>query len=187
MNVVSRSLESFEKDKQISIIVEILPDVDSWKITYKLKNIGLAIYIPELSSSPNRQDNLWQTTCFEIFIKAANRKPYVEWNFSPTGDWACYFFHTYREQGPIIDTIKPHIITQLSNQESQQCFSLEATIPTPKRLFHAENYEVALCSVTNQTNGSMKYWALKHAPSKPDFHHETSFQLRVRASNQVHF
>jgi hypothetical protein len=39
-----------------------------------------------------RADNLWQTTCFELFLKPAEGASYLEFNFSPSGEWAAYAF-----------------------------------------------------------------------------------------------
>ena len=47
--------------------------------------------IPKLSE-PWRADELWQTTCFEAFLRAADGDGYREWNFAPSGNWAAYDF-----------------------------------------------------------------------------------------------
>ncbi|MEL6862619.1 MAG: hypothetical protein AAGL11_12340, partial [Pseudomonadota bacterium] len=44
-----------------------------------------------------RRDELWKQTCFELFVRAPNSEGYLEYNFSPGGDWAAYSFQTYRE------------------------------------------------------------------------------------------
>jgi hypothetical protein len=33
--------------------------------------------------------------------------------------------------------------------------------------------------VVEDEHGALSYWALKHAPGKPDFHHPDSLALRV--------
>ena len=53
---------------------------------------------------PQRRDELWRTTCAEIFValddasdgKPHTGGPYLEFNFSPTGDWAAYRFDSTR-------------------------------------------------------------------------------------------
>ena len=46
---------------------------------------------------PNRDraDDLWRTTCFELFV-AGEGTAYREYNFSPSGQWAAYDFDDYR-------------------------------------------------------------------------------------------
>jgi hypothetical protein len=38
---------------------------------------------------------------------------------------------------------------------------------------------IALSAVIEDERGSVSYWALKHAPGKPDFHHPAGFILEV--------
>ena len=40
--------------------------------------------LPE-ASDPRRADQLWQTTCFEAFLREQGAKAYREWNFAPSG------------------------------------------------------------------------------------------------------
>ncbi len=47
--------------------------------------------IPE-ADEPSRADELWQTTCFEAFLREAGADAYREWNFAPSGHWAAYDF-----------------------------------------------------------------------------------------------
>src|SRR5436190_6661783 len=42
-----------------------------------------------------RADDLWRTTCFELFV-AGEGAGYREYNFSPSGAWAAYEFADYR-------------------------------------------------------------------------------------------
>ena len=44
-----------------------------------------------------RRDGLWQRTCCEAFIAATGQPGYLEFNFAPDGDWACYAFADYRQ------------------------------------------------------------------------------------------
>src|SRR5436190_13084183 len=47
-------------------------------------------------ATPARTDELWKTTCFEIF-SAGDGASYDEYNLSPSGAWAAYRFDGYRE------------------------------------------------------------------------------------------
>src|SRR5207253_6068780 len=51
--------------------------------------------IPE--DEPGRADDLWQTTCFEAFLRRPGEESYREWNFAPSGQWAAYDLAAYRE------------------------------------------------------------------------------------------
>jgi HSP20 family molecular chaperone IbpA len=65
------------------------------ELVYRLSGELEALLIPELSN-PNRADELWKHTCFEIFILQAEVPGYVEFNFAPTGQWAAYSFRSRR-------------------------------------------------------------------------------------------
>jgi len=45
---------------------------------------------------PARADGLWQRTCFELFLRDPGTGGYLEFNFSPSGEWAAYQFDGYR-------------------------------------------------------------------------------------------
>ena len=40
-----------------------------------------------------RASDLWQTTCFEAFLRALGVQGYREWNFAPSTKWAVYDFN----------------------------------------------------------------------------------------------
>src|SRR5687768_9062629 len=45
---------------------------------------------------PERADDLWKSTCFEVFARTKGSEGYVELNFSPSFQWAAYAFSSYR-------------------------------------------------------------------------------------------
>jgi len=51
---------------------------------------------------------------------------------------------------------------------------LEATVP-----LRADARRVALSAVIEAPDGALSYWALRHAPGKPDFHHAEAFALSL--------
>ena len=48
------------------------------------------------NSSLKRKDQLWLDDCFEFFLKIGNSS-YLEFNFSPIGNWNVFEFSDYRE------------------------------------------------------------------------------------------
>lgn len=114
-----------------------------------------------------RADELWKTTCFELFI-AAEGESYREYNFSPSSRWAAYEFTGYRNrQGDSA------AVVEVENSIDSSSFSLSARvvcdIPNPAR--------IGLSAVIEETDGAIRYWALAFAPGKPDFHTEASRAL----------
>lgn len=146
-------------------------------VNYVLYGIVDQLRIPPASSSRGL-DNLWQHTCFELFIGAKNDAEYYEFNFSPSGEWAAYEFRNYRDGGPIhAEELDPKI----SVERSAETLGLSAVIPLNRLSgIRPDVYlSIGLSAVIEELNGALSYWALKHPPGKPDFHHLDNFMLQI--------
>lgn len=110
-------------------------------------------------------DGLWRHTCCEIFI--ADAAGYREYNLSPSGEWAAYEFHAYREGGAV-DAPAPAILVRRSAQRLELSARVEG-----------RGSRIGACAVIEAADGSLSYWALRHAPGRPDFHHPASFALEL--------
>ena len=117
----------------------------------------LVIPVP---AEPIRTDELWKTTCFEIFV-GDERAPYAEFNLSPSGAWAAYYFHDYRS-GMGQAAARIEIRTTLNSQS----LSLEAEIQSEL----ADGARIGLTAVIEEADGMIRYWSTAFAPGKPDFH-----------------
>jgi len=146
-------------------------------ITYTLKGVIDQLRIPATRSA-RRSDNLWCHTCFELFVGAQNDTEYYEFNFSPSGEWAAYGFRNYRDGGPFdSDGIEPKITV------ARDARTLELNAVVRLDLLPGIRSDVCLglglSAVIENLDGSLSYWALKHPPGKPDFHHSDNFALQV--------
>ena len=110
-------------------------------------------------------DGLWRTTCFEAFVAAGEGGGYDEFNLSPSGEFAAYRFTAYRAG-------MTRLTAELSLAWSMA--RLEATVP-----LREDARRLALAAVIEEADGALSYWALRHAPGKPDFHHRDTFVLSV--------
>ncbi|MGL5840166.1 MAG: DOMON-like domain-containing protein [Sphingorhabdus sp.] len=135
--------------------------------------IGDGILFIPAKASPIRTDNLWHTTCFEIFMATESGR-YVEFNLSPSFAWAAYAFDGYRQGMRNLDLpFEPDIeITP-----SPTHFFLYSELPPIDNSFRT----LALSAVIEETDGTKSYWALHHPPGKPDFHHPDCFRLHLPA------
>jgi len=111
-------------------------------------------------AEPGRADNLWRTTCFELFVTGEGTA-YREYNFSPSGQWAAYQFDDYRSGMRNIDA---RIETELYNENNE--FQLSVEIRTEFN----NPVKVGLAAVIEETDGAIRYWSTAFAPGKPDFH-----------------
>ncbi len=124
--------------------------------------------------APGRQrfaERLWQHSCCEIFVARKGEPAYREFNLSPSGEWAAYAFTRYREGAPMRDEdLNPRISVQASARE----LHLHASVGCPPG-----KLRLAISAVIEEANGVLSYWALRHAPGKPDFHHPDAFGLEL--------
>ena len=107
-----------------------------------------------------RADNLWQTTCFELFV-GFDDVAYREFNLSPSGAWAAYDFTGYREgmrHAPADILIRAH-------QDAGRLVLLadiQAEFPPYA--------PVGMTAVAQEADDIIRYWATSFEPGKPDFH-----------------
>lgn len=124
-------------------------------------------------TAPTRADGLWKHTCFEAFVRSADSEAYYEFNFAPSTQWAAYRFDRYREGMEIADDVATPRTEATSRPDN---FEL-ATVVTLARM--PGPWRVALSAVIEEASGAKSYWALKHPPGKPDFHHADAFALTL--------
>lgn len=146
-------------------------------VTYVLVGATDQLRIPSAQLTRGA-DELWQQTCFELFIGAQNDAEYYELNFSPSGEWAAYEFRNYRDGGRIqADELDPKIAVQRSADR------LELTANVRLNRLPGIQPDVylslGLAAVIESGDGSLSYWALSHPPGKPDFHHSDNFTLQI--------
>lgn len=160
-----------------------------WWLEYTLDAAGESLQYADMRSSAggSRVDGLWRETCCEIFIAGESSQDgayregtYLEFNFSPSGDWAAYAFDAPRQgmrahlwQG------EPPRIERLSTGAT---VSLRVALPVDA-LVGLDAARVGLAAVM-KTDRGLSYWALRHPGPQPDFHHPGSFSPlpRVRTS-----
>lgn len=128
-------------------------------------DVGRVLW-PE-ATEPGRADELWRHTCFEAFA-LTDGDGYREFNLSPSGKWASYRFDDYRA-GMASATERADV---LDVEAKEAWVSIEALVEIPPGAVR-----IGLSAVIEDIDGHISYWALAHAPGKPDFHHPESFAL----------
>jgi len=146
---------------------------DIFTLAFALEGDLSGLRIPETRSS-QRAGGLWRHTCFEVFVMAEDGPGYREFNFSPSGEWAVYAFRGYREGGELEVELCPEIVVRRAGDrlELDAEISLDWLPPgSPVRL--------GLSAVVEDADGVLSFWALRHPPGKPDFHHTDAFALQL--------
>jgi hypothetical protein len=145
-------------------------------ITYLLEGELSRLCLPA-QRAPSRVDGLWQHTCFEAFVSAKGAPAYREFNFAPSGQWAAYAFESYRDGAPLSPDSNPQIkMRVLGNRlEVDALVRPECLPPTQKNT----RLLLGLSAVIEEEDDVLSYWALKHPPGRPDFHHAGAFILEI--------
>jgi hypothetical protein len=138
------------------------------------------VFLPD-TAAPERKDGLWQTTCFEIFLRKPGEHGYIEFNFSPSGQWAAYQFTSHRAGGqdlPLASVPETHL------DFGEYWLSQESSVQLPPD-WVGQTLEANITAVIEGSGGKLGYWALKHSQDKPDFHDPDCFVLALRAGEPV--
>jgi hypothetical protein len=121
-----------------------------------------------------RADELWQSTCFELFLRPDGSEAYVELNLSPSERWAAYDFSAYRNGMAERPASREPDCTM---RQGSTFAIFDAAIPRDvlPELPAAANFT----AVIEETGGVKSYWALTHPVAKPDFHDPACFAAEL--------
>ena len=128
------------------------------------------------------EDELWRHTCLEAFIALPDSDVYFEFNFSPSSQWAVYRFDGYRQgMTPLHPEPPPRVMFRRRDGELEADIDihLDAIPGLTAEEIKGRELRLALAAVMESEQGRMSYWALAHAPGKPDFHHRDGFVLSL--------
>ena len=128
------------------------------------------IAMPSLDQ-PGRFDNLWKTTCFEIFW-SHDGTAYREFNLSPSTRWACYDFDAFRD-GMRDAPAEVVINVSISDTELRLEATISSALPLPAT--------VALNAIIEDADGVNRFWALAFQPGAPEFHAEACRELTLES------
>ncbi|MCJ8189934.1 hypothetical protein [Sphingomicrobium aestuariivivum] len=148
------------------ISVALVADDERIGLTYRMRGDLSKIRLPALGKL-RREDRLWRSTCFEIFLRHGP-VGYREYNFASDGRWSAYRFARYR-----------HARSNLPNRclietrAEEGLFVLSAHVMGQKVAGH----EIGLSTIVEEEDGTMSYWALSHPEGPADFHHDDCFTL----------
>jgi hypothetical protein len=142
-----------------AIEASIEPTAHGCRATFVAHGDVSRIAVPTLQE-PGRFDNLWKTTCFEIFW-SHDGTSYRELNLSPSTRWACYDFDSFRE-GMRDAPAEVAIVSQVCGTSLRLTADIRSTLPLPGT--------VALNAIIEDEDGVNRFWALAFRPGAPEFH-----------------
>ena len=153
------------------------PAPDSLQITYVLDASLEQLRIPA-PLPPRPGTDLWQHTCFEIFVAERGMPAYDEFNFSPSGEWAAYRFSAYRRAAALAAPVES---PRISTRRTPARLELDVVLRLDARLAAAGALVAGIAAVIEDASGALSYWALHHAAGKPDFHRAETFTHGIDA------
>jgi hypothetical protein len=142
------------------------------QLQYRISGDVSSLKIPG-RARPEKRDELWRHTCFELFFTLANAG-YYEFNFSPSLQWAAYRFKSYREAMADLELASSpriQVETTPGALTLDVLIDMQGLLPSEADGMHP----MALAAVIEHRDGDVSHWALAHAVSKPDFHHPDGF------------
>ena len=158
-----------------AIAARVIAIRDGWfELRWRIDGAD-ALAVPPFAGK-GRADGLWQTTCFELFVRPLEGGGYTEFNLSPSERWAAYDFSGYREGMANRDMPRDPVCTIRRGQGLaifDAAIPLAALPPLP--------WEYSLTAVIEELDGTKSYWALAHPQGKPDFHHPACFAAALPA------
>ncbi|WNO52598.1 DOMON-like domain-containing protein [Stakelama saccharophila] len=126
----------------------------------------------------HRGDRLWESTCFEAFLRRAGGAGYREINLATSGCWAAYAFEGYREGMAEADDIRM-LGGKWRIRDGRAELHVLLGLPPG---FRREPLSLGLSAVMKGVDGGTSYWALAHPRERPDFHDPACFALELPAA-----
>ncbi len=170
--------------------------IQAMEVSYEISSDGLlklryAVDVPHSAlviaqiKEPLRTDFLWHTTCCEVFLGIKDKPEYIEYNFSPSSQWAAYQFTDYRKDVADLDVLA---VPEISIESGHAKFALEAAVMLPHKWQQAylnTGLDVGLTVVAEEQGGKNSYWSLAHHQDEPEFHDRSCFTLPLKATGPV--
>jgi hypothetical protein len=139
------------------------------------------IFFPEVTAHPQRQDDLWKTTCFEFFLAIPDTPEYWEFNLSPSGNWNAYHMDAYRQVGLREEASIQQL--QFSVEIGMESVVVDTAVDLTPFIGEHQKIQAEITSVIQDKYGHETYWALTHPGSKADFHRREGFILLLDSTS----
>ncbi|MCB0422068.1 MAG: hypothetical protein KDD61_13810 [Bdellovibrionales bacterium] len=118
------------------------------------------------------QENLWSSTCFELFVAHPNHSDYLEWNLSSEGHYSVYGFSDIRKQRILTEQEKHQLTPKefcsiIGNSSFQLQFTLNKKCLS--QYFESSRWKIKPTCIL-RIGENLTYWAPNHSDKRPNFH-----------------
>jgi hypothetical protein len=150
-------------------------EVGVLKVAFELTGDLEKVLTSSPQEIPARVIGLWESTCFEMFIKNKNSEEYFEFNCSSANNWNVFYF---QKQKAALKEFLP--IASLASSSVQNKGSLRVSFwidleRFPTSFWKDGQMNLGLTTVLESDSGELSYWALRHIDTRANFHMEKSF------------
>ena len=152
-------------------------------VNFELQGALDSILCTEPTSPPQRRDELWRHTCFEVFVQRGAGPGYLEFNFSPSGDWAAYEFQGYRS-GRMDYGSSSIAVTRTRFEDVHLMLRTQSQL---KPQAEKRDWHLNVAAVIEARDGTLSYWAVRHSRPKPDFHQSAAFCIVLASDDTAIF
>ena len=155
-------------------------------LCYELRGDLADLRLPA-AAEPGPADGLWQHTCFEAFVARPGEPAYLEFNFSPSGQWAAYRFRSERVRDPAAEADRAPARPLIACSSAPGLLLLQAWLPLQNlpAVQPGQPLLWGLTAVLEDVAGRLSYWALHHPGPRPDFHHSAGRTLALALPTQA--
>lgn len=165
-----------DESERFSITCVISRDDGVLHVSFTLSGPLHYLRIPPPAEQPERRDNLWKETCFEVFLSESDSETYREVNLAPSCHWDVFRFDSYRQnmrREEQLITLPCRIVN------NPQTFTLESTLDLSGMGLIDTPLQAGISAVLLSKSNNFSYWALTHPCEKPDFHNRKSFRVTL--------
>lgn len=171
--MASYRLEAFERIDDIAVFsaVEVL-DATQMQVAFWLTDPTQQVLYPPALEQVERQDFLWEHTCFELFLGIKQQDAYREIHLVPSGAWQAYAFEEYRypEQIPPVQADDIQLVRLQRTK-----YGVNAVLDL-KQWFKQQQIGFAQVfmgmTAVLETRLKQHYFALQHSRVHADFHNK---------------
>ena len=157
----------------IEVFLEL--DNNQLRVEFQVSGDIESLVLPDRQKA-RRVIGLWESTCFELFIKNPRGEDYVEFNFSPEGLWNCFYFP--RPKAPLKayeHFPDPRTEIEHTNYGLRFKATVDLSFLPIDSIFNAPHFEISTPCVLESNEGRLTYWAYSHHNEFPNFHNFSTF------------
>ena len=164
---------AYPADTISGVAARIVSRDNNWlRLRWRIEGTSKLVVPP--FAGKGRADELWRTTCFELFVRPVGGTAYSEFNLSPSERWAAYNFSEPREGMRDRDLPREPECTM---RQGSTFAIFDAAIPAAG--LPQVPCDAGLTCVLQETGGRRSFWALCHPGAEPDFHDAACFTAHL--------